>query len=78
MHFTLAEIDRGTKINDFDLIVILVLLQEDVFWLEVPVHDFIAVTVMNALEKCLHKYGCVTLRELLSRSYLLKKLTTAA
>jgi len=44
----LVEDKRGTEINDLDLIELLVLFEQDVFWLQITMNNLVRVAVVDA------------------------------
>ena len=40
--------EGGSKVNDLDLVKLLVLFEKDVLWFQVSVHDVILMAVVNA------------------------------
>ena len=48
--------DQGrAEIDNFDLVEFFVLLKEDIFWLQVPVHNMIGMAVIDAGEDLFHE-----------------------
>jgi len=44
----LTEGNRGTEVDDLNLIKLLVLLEQDIFRLKITMHDVVGVTIVNA------------------------------
>jgi len=51
----LVKHEGGSKVDDFNLIKLLVLLQKDVFRLQIPVDDVIGVAVIDARQNLFHE-----------------------
>ena len=59
MNFVLTVIYGRTEVNDFNLIVVFVVFEKYVFWLEITMHDFVAVAVIDALQQGFHENGSI-------------------
>ena len=70
--------ERGTEVDDLDLIELLVSLEQDVLRLQVTMDDVGLVAVVDARENLLHKDSSVTLAELSALQDLIEELTTLA
>ena len=70
--------ERGTEIDDLDLIELLVLLKKNVLWLEITMDNIGLMTVVDAREHLLHEDGTVALSELAALKDLIEELTTLA
>ena len=69
---------RGSKVNDLDLVELLVLLEEDILRLEITMHDVGLVAVVDAREDLLHENCCVTFCKFASVEDLVEEFTTLA
>ena len=70
--------ERGAEVNDLNLVELLVLLKQDILWLQVTMHNVSLVAVVDAGEDLFHEDGTVALAELATLQNLIEELTTLA
>jgi len=72
----LVEDQRRSEVNDLDLVEFLILLQKDIFWFQISVHDMVRMAVVNTGEDLFHEHRGVLLCELASGHNLIEELTS--
>ena len=70
--------ERGTEIDDLNLIEFLVLLKKNVLGLKITMDDVGLMTVVDARENLLHENGTVALSEFTALKDLIEELTALA
>ena len=70
--------ERGTEVNNLDLVELFVLLEQDVFWLKITMHNVGLMTVVDAGKNLLHENSSISLAELASLEDLVEEFTTLA
>ena len=70
--------ERGTEVNNLDLIELLVGLEQDVLGLQVTMNNVGLMAVVDAREHLLHEDSSITLAELSTLEDLVEELTTFA
>ena len=70
--------ERRSEVNDLDLVELLVCLQQNVFRLQVAMHDVRLMAVVDAGKDLPHEDGAVSLAELATLEDLVEELTTLA
>ena len=70
--------ERGTEIDDLDLIEFLVLLKKNVLGLKITMDDVGLMTVVDARENLLHENGTVALSEFTALKDLIEEFTALA
>ena len=70
--------ERGAEVNDLNLVELLVLLKQDILWLQVTMHNVSLVAVVDAGEDLFHEDGTVALAELAALEDFVEELATLA
>ena len=70
--------EGGTKIDDLDLVELLVLFKEDVLGLEITMDNVGLVAIVDAGKDLLHENGTVALAEFSTLQNLIEELTAFA
>ena len=74
----LVEYERGTEIDDLDLIEVFVLFKENILWLQISVDDFLLMAVVDARKNLLNQNSAVLLCKLASGNDFIEKLSSFA
>jgi len=75
---TLINNERGSEINDLNLVELLVLLKEDVLGFQISVHNMVQMTIVDARKNLLHEQGGIALGKLSSGDDLVEQLSALA
>ena len=70
--------ERGAEVDDLNLVELLVLLKQDILWLQVTMHNVSLVAVVDAGEDLFHEDCAVTLAELAALEDFVEELATLA
>jgi len=69
---------RCSEVNNLNLIKLFVLLEQDILWLQVTMHNVGLMAVVDAREDLFHEDGAVTLAEFATLQDFIEELTTLA